>query len=122
MFKMSEPSYRENIKIYFERILRPETLWDESVVEIVEVWSDLYLLGFDPNLYTAESNDRANREFTACFSEEELKAMRDFHQYFSSANDIDISWTYEQLKEEPAGKRLFVEVKRALQAFGVHPD
>lgn len=109
---------RQTIRDYLTMVSDHSLQMKEGPEEIFCMWfDDLYFPAFDPGSYDAGVFEQGLRFFKSCFSEEELSALRNFHEYFRSIHEIDIERDFNELQKDPAWIELGAEAQRALAAF-----
>ncbi len=116
---MAKLHYRESILDYFESMSVPEKQEQVGPTEAFCLWfDDLYVPCDDPSIYNPGIYEMSLKEFESCFSNEELKAMAQYHRYFASiADDFNIERKWSEIQSDPQWQRLTNEAKNALKVF-----
>lgn len=120
---MAKLAYRKSIRELLEVIADPAKQRLEGVTEIICGWfDDFYLPADDPELYAPGVHEKGINEFKSCFSEEELAAIRKFHNFFSTiVKEIDTGLPISIIQEDPKWIRLGEEASEALNTFDQRP-
>lgn len=116
---MPELHYRESILDYFESMSVPEKQEQLGPTEAFCLWfDDLYMPCDDPGVYGPGVYEKGLKEFESCFSDEELKAMAQYHSYFSSmAGSFNIDREWGEIQNDPQWQQLTDEARNALKVF-----
>ena len=116
---MTEAGYRTSILDYFEGMSEVELQSSIGPVEAFCIWfDDLYFPCFEPSDYKDGVYEEGLEIFRSCFSEKELKAMSNYHNFIDSIDDqFDVERDWSEIQNDPNWKQLTEEAKIAVNAF-----
>lgn len=116
---MSEAGYRISIFNYLESMSDIKKQFEIGAVEAFCIWfDDLYWPCFDSSVYNNGVYEEGLEIFRSCFSEKELKAMSNYHNFIDSIVDqFDVERDWSEIQNDPNWKQLTEEAKIAVNAF-----
>ncbi|MEP1150935.1 MAG: hypothetical protein ABJH08_04315 [Balneola sp.] len=116
---MSEVYYRNSILDYLKSMSDSKKQSEIGAVEAFCIWfDDLYYPCFDSSVYNDGVYEEGLEIFRSCFSEEELKAMSNYHNFIDSiVDEFVVERDWPEILNDPNWEQLTEEAKIAVNAF-----
>ncbi len=116
---MSEAAYRDLIKDYLQSMSDLKKQSEIGAIEAFCLWfDDLYYPCFDSTVYNDGVYEEGLNIFRSCFTENELKAMTQYHSFIDSiVDEFDVERDWSEIQSDLKWKQLTQEAKIAVNVF-----